>query len=141
VSIYLIGAVGSPALGYQYVFYNEKNNEWFTYHNWGSPIVKDINSDGNKEVFMQFQGKGNNFPDINIIKWDSGWFQISRINDAFYKAMEIDLSVSRLSSTVEPQNAVLHVDFIGNGAEGSTDYSFETLEELKFIKGPLWKIR
>lgn len=54
--ICLIAAVGSD-IGYKYVFYNETNDECVFYHNWGTPIVTDINNDGISEILMQFEEK------------------------------------------------------------------------------------
>jgi beta propeller repeat protein len=127
--LYLIGAIGSRALGYQYVFYNEKNKIWLTYHNWGSPKMLDMNNDGISEVWMNFLGKGLSYSDVTIMSWKPGGFYIAQINDNLSEVMELGLQ-SRLDSTiVANEDTVLDIEIIGEG-HGRARYEFQTLDTL-----------
>ncbi|MBO8173326.1 MAG: hypothetical protein H0Z33_15765 [Bacillaceae bacterium] len=131
--LHVIGAIGSPALGYQYVFYDDTNEEWLVYHNWGIPTVIDVNKDGNDELLLQFQGMGNHFPDISVLSRNNvNSFQVTTINDNFIDLMEIDPSLNRISSTLNSDAETLEVELMGEEHE-SKKYKFDTLETLILV--------
>lgn len=124
-TLHLVGAIGSPALGYQYVFYDAAKNEWLSYHNWGIPIVTDMNNDGIEELLLQFQGKGLNFPDIHIFAMDTEGFRVAGVNQSVTERMDIDSAFNRLSSTItDAAESIIKVEIVGE-KRGSALYELE----------------
>lgn len=58
-----------------YIAYDVLNDKWFTFENWGKPQIVDLDSDGEKELVIQFEGLHLNFPDLSIYTWSKGIFK------------------------------------------------------------------
>lgn len=123
---YLLSAVGSQILGYQYIFFDETNNRWLSYRNWGIPKVFDMNKDGTNEVLMQFKGMHNNAPDGNILAFSKGRFTLSSINAAVYKNSKISKETNKIGTTFKETDGefFVEVDIYGNNNISSL-YSLE----------------
>lgn len=121
----LIGAIGSQEdIGYHYLFYDKKRHSFLRYSNWGVPFIQDINEDGTPEVLMQFEGKGLNFPTVEVLKWNNGIFEVAEVID----------SLSSTSSTTQPiqviyEDKLLKI-IIEDDAESTIQYKFVDADEL-----------
>ncbi|MFA9557970.1 hypothetical protein ACERII_11740 [Evansella sp. AB-rgal1] len=106
--IYLIGVVGSPTLGYEYIFYEENEDNWYSYHHWGKPELIDIHE--KKEVLMQFEGKGLQPPNVSILSWGEGNFVVADVPSSFQKqSVNIDENML-FSSTYRKENDSIVID-------------------------------
>jgi hypothetical protein len=126
-NIVLLAGIGSPYLGYMYLLYDGSKSDWFSFHNWGTPEVFDINQDGTNEVFLQFQGMHLNTPDLNIFSFQNGHLMITDINNNVYSNVQLDTTKSKIKSTYtkDSDNKVLVKisDLMSN--EGSYLYHLE----------------
>lgn len=129
--IILVSGIGSPNLGYQYIFFDEQSNVWNSFHNWGTPKVIDLDQNGIKEVLLQFQGLHNNAPDLNILSLQNGSFMITDINDELYQNIKLDAVKSKISSTfIKEQNDKTMIQISDlMGKEAPTLYSLEYDEQ------------
>lgn len=100
----LLVAAGSDISGYKYVFYDQEHDQWRYYHNWGIPVVTDVNGDETKEVLMQFEGLHNNAPNGFILTFSKGQFMVSEINSAIYEQTGLNKGVTIVSSTFIQQD-------------------------------------
>lgn len=135
--IYLLAAIGSDILGYKYVFYNETNGEWLFYHNWGAPIVTDINNDGTSEVLMQFEGLHNNAADGNILTFNKGKFMVCGINSWVYEKTGLSNDATIVFSKFRQQDENVLVDielFRDMRMRKSYSFSGDSLETLRSVQ-------
>jgi hypothetical protein len=119
-NLVLVSGIGSSILGYQYIIFDESNNKWTSFHNWGTPQAIDINHDGIKEVFLQFHGMHLHTPDLNIFSFQDGRFRVVDINSEVYRDVKLDLTNSKIGSTYikeQDNKALVEIsDLMGNEA-------------------------
>jgi hypothetical protein len=130
-TIYLQGAFGSAASGIFYVFYDKESQKWFSYQEFGSPTVIDLDHDGIDEIVIEFMGKPLNPTDVKILKWNRidlnfGITSVSQTiaNEVSFQPMQHVLSVTKKISN---HQTVFNVDFSSriNGTGSSAIYGYE----------------
>jgi hypothetical protein len=55
-----------------YIVYDIVHDKWLTFENWGKPQFVDLDSDGEDEFVIQFEGLHSSFPDLTIYTWYKG---------------------------------------------------------------------
>lgn len=89
IQLFLLGGIELYANGpglVGYLIYDTKNKTWFQFDEWGVPYLADLDSDGSKELTIQFPGLHMQTPDVQIIKWSGGKLEKS---EAFQTALSI----------------------------------------------------
>jgi hypothetical protein len=119
-NIVLVSGIGSPFSGYQYILFDELDNKWISFHNWGTPQVLDINDDSINEVLLQFHGMHLNTPDLYIFSFQNGRLMIADVNFGVYRNAKLDESKSKIASAYikgQDGNVLVEIsDLMGNGA-------------------------
>ncbi|MDP5273654.1 hypothetical protein [Chengkuizengella axinellae] len=64
-SLNLIGTYGD-SVRFEYVVYDELNEKWLLFDNWGAPKFIDLDHDGKKEIISEYRW------DVSIIRWNEG---------------------------------------------------------------------
>lgn len=91
---HMLGCIVSTALPGRCLEYHPALDEWIAYSIWGELAASDFDGDGIVELWSRFDGRGNNPPDVGLMRWDGEaweevWLatEISRqINDIYWKA-------------------------------------------------------
>lgn len=125
----LFSAIGSEAMGYQYLI--QDNGIWKAIHDWGKPMILDMDNNGQKEIIMQFQGKGLNLPLASILKWENDYFY-----EVFIDAEEIlgndIIGLVSMSTIVKQNPPLLNLELFGNVAT-SVNYTFRDTQTISLL--------
>ncbi len=97
-SMRIVSCIGSSIVGYTYLVYDEANDKWLSFHNWGTPQAIDINQDGVKEVVLQFAGLHLNTPNVNILSFKNRDFILTDVNEEVSKMVTFDANIYKISS-------------------------------------------
>lgn len=134
-NIALVSSIGSSILGYTYLLYDESSESWFSFHNWGTPEIVDINQDGVKEVLLKFSGLHNNRSDLNMLSLRDGRLMTVDINSEVYTSAKLDENKVWLASKyIKKQgNKYLVQISVLNGNEALYLYNLEYDEQNPYL--------
>jgi hypothetical protein len=118
--------VGFIESGGRYYYLIYENQEWSILDTWAKPYLADIDKDGTLDIISQFEGRGMNFPDVTIMKWDGIDFVGTSIRSHF---SSLDVSTAGIMLAFEyfheDNNLFIKVTPIGEDEYPSIQYRFE----------------
>jgi hypothetical protein len=62
---------------FAYIVYDTVNDQWFTFEDWGKPQFVDLDSNGQEEFVIQFEGLHLNLPDLTVYTYNQGAIEVS----------------------------------------------------------------
>ncbi|QGQ96736.1 hypothetical protein EHS13_18550 [Paenibacillus psychroresistens] len=77
----MIGGIEVEANGpgrVDYLMYDLQKKTWFIFSDWGKPQFIDLDSDGEDEFVIQFEGLHLAWPDVIIYNWNKGKLEVSQ---------------------------------------------------------------
>jgi hypothetical protein len=131
-NLYLLGAVELSANGpgrMGYVAYNRSEGKWYFFEEWGTPTLRDLDSDGQDEFIVEFPGLHMAFENIVFFSYQQEVGLISAM------AVAPELPNSKFLFAKLDEVTDTPTINIGSVEEGSTGYHYRyEVKQLVKIK-------
>jgi hypothetical protein len=132
--VFLLGGIELYANGpglVAFLVYDKQSDKWLQFEEWGIPYLEDLDSDGSKELAIQFPGLHMQTPDAKIIRWSEGKLVKS---EAFQTVLGIkDWQPSAINFDEESKNFAVEVNTSGESGVTNLAKALYKYEDGKLI--------
>ncbi len=95
----LLGGIGSPHTGFEYITYDLRSQTWSSFHSFGVPLLTGSSGDDSSEIVLQSPAVHLTWEDVEILRWTGDRFELASVNDAMDNSLQVkQADTVRLSS-------------------------------------------